>query len=81
MPAPTRSKARRWASIRNARDYSGLSTRTLRRRVADGSLPAYRPAGSHMLWIDLDDLDAMITRDGRIPAVHLEAITSPSARR
>lgn len=36
----------------------GVSTQTIRRRIKDGSLPAYR-LGPRLLRIDTDDLDAL----------------------
>ena len=69
---PTRSRtARRWLSVREAADYSGFATRTIRKRIDDGDLPAYVPRGSRLLRIDAADLDAMITAEGRIPSAHL----------
>ena len=62
---------RRWAGVGEAARYSGYATRTIRKRIADGILPAYMPRGSRLLRIDLDDLDAMIMADGRIPSAHL----------
>ncbi len=63
--------ARRWLSVRQAAEYSGFATRTIHKRIADGDLPAYVPRGSRVLRIDGDDLDAMITAEGRIPSAHL----------
>lgn len=49
----------RLASLSEAAEHVGCSTRTLRRRVADGSLTGYR-FGPRLLRIDLDELDAML---------------------
>jgi excisionase family DNA binding protein len=68
---PRSRTARRWLTVREAAEYSGFATRTIRKRIAEGVLPAYLPRGSRLLRIDGDDLDAMITADGRIPAAHL----------
>jgi excisionase family DNA binding protein len=62
---------RRWFTVREAAAYSKLATRTIRKRIAEGILPAYTPRGSRLIRIDGDDLDAMITADGRIPSAHL----------
>jgi excisionase family DNA binding protein len=67
-----RTTARRWASVAEAAHYAGMSTRTIRQRVADGDLPAYKPVGSRLVKIDLSDVDAMIEGRGRIPAGHLD---------
>lgn len=50
---------RRLASIPAAAEYAACSTKTIRRRVADGSLPAVR-FGPRVLRVDLDDLDALM---------------------
>lgn len=57
--------------MREAAAYSKLATRTIRKRIAEGVLPAYTPRGSRVIRIDGDDLDAMITGNGRIPSAHL----------
>jgi hypothetical protein len=66
MPTP-----HRWATIPEAVEYSRYATRTLMKRIADGILPAYLPRGSRLLRVDLNDVDAMIIADGRIPSAHL----------
>lgn len=55
----------RWSKLPPAAKYAGHSTKTLRRRIADGSLPAYRQ-GSRTIVVDLNDVDALFRR---IPAV------------
>lgn len=49
---------RRLATLAEAADYAACSPRTLRRRVADGTLPAYRLG--RLLRVDLDELDAAL---------------------
>lgn len=49
-----------WLSIRQAADYTGASTDTIRRRISDGQLPASYVGRSHMLRIRTDDLDALM---------------------
>lgn len=71
MPRSRTTGPRRWLTVREAAEYSKLATRTIRKRIADGILPAYVPRGSRVLRIDGDDLDAMIIADGRIPSAHL----------
>jgi len=48
-------------SVRDAAAYVGFSTDTIRSRIKDGSLPAYR-FGPRNLRIDLADLDALFNR-------------------
>jgi hypothetical protein len=54
----------RWVQIVPASGYSGFSIRTIRQRIADGDLAAYKPHGSRVWLIDLNDLDRMITEQG-----------------
>jgi excisionase family DNA binding protein len=67
-----RRRERRWAGVREAAAYAGFKERAIRQRIADGDLPAYKPAGSRVLRVDLNDVDDFIERDGRIPAGHLD---------
>ena len=48
--------ARRLASIADAADYYSCSPKTIRRRIADGSLTAYR-LGPKIIRVDLNELD------------------------
>ncbi len=66
-----RRATRRWASIRQAAEYSAYATRTIRERIADGTLPAYTGRGSRLLRLDLNDVDAWLEGEGRIPTAHL----------
>lgn len=50
----------RWATIPQVAVYSTYATRTVRQRVKDGDLPAYKPHGSRVWLIDLNDVDKMI---------------------
>ena len=52
MPAPRR------ISVHDAADYLGVSTRTLRRYIVTGKLPAYR-VGPTLIRIDRADLDKL----------------------
>jgi len=56
---------RQFESLTEAAERTGLSTYTLRRRIADGRLPAYR-SGSRIIRVDPDDVDNLLRR---IPAV------------
>jgi excisionase family DNA binding protein len=47
---------RRLAAIDTAAEYAKVSTKTIRRRVADGTLTAYR-FGPRLLRVDLNELD------------------------
>lgn len=56
MPA---NKSSRLVSLPQAAEMLGVTTRTLRRYIADGRLSAYR-LGPRMLRVDLDELDALL---------------------
>jgi len=45
--------------IATAAPLLGVSTKFIRRRIADGSLKAYRLKGSKLIRIDVADLDAL----------------------
>lgn len=51
---------RRWATVAEAARYSKFATRTIRQRIKDGDLPAYKPRGSRELRVDLADVDELI---------------------
>ncbi len=57
---PATARTRRWASVKEAAAYLGCSTRTVENRIAAGWLPRYK--NGHLVLVDLDDVDAMITR-------------------
>lgn len=40
-------------------EYLGVTTRTIRRRIADGSLTAYR-MGPRLIRVDLNELDNLL---------------------
>ncbi|MDI6910483.1 helix-turn-helix domain-containing protein [Nocardioides sp.] len=63
-PTVTCTRPRR-AKLPAAAEYAGTCTKTLRRRIADGSLPGYR-LGSRVIMVDLDDVDALFQQ---IPTV------------
>lgn len=52
---------RQFESLAEAAERTGLSTCTLRRRIADGLLPAYR-SGARIIRVDPDDVDKLLTR-------------------
>ena len=49
----------RLMGIAEAAEYANVHPSTLRRRIADGQLPAYR-VGPKLLKVDLDDVEALI---------------------
>jgi len=52
------SARRGWGTIDQAAEYLNTSRQTIRRRIADGTLKAYR--FGREIRIKLDDLDAML---------------------
>lgn len=52
---------RRLASIAEAATYFDVSTRTIRRYISNGFLPAYR-VGPRLIKVDLDELDKLARR-------------------
>lgn len=52
---------RQFESLAQASQRTGLSTRTLRRRIAEGRLPAYR-SGPRILRVDPEDVDQLMIR-------------------
>lgn len=64
MP-PTTAHAPQPLSIAQAAERAGVSPDTIRRRIADGTLPAYR-VGPKLIRVDAADVDARLRRP--IPA-------------
>jgi len=58
-PTPTAAPARHLVSVADAAEYVGCTDKTIRRRVSEGALTAYR-FGPRMLRVDLAELDAML---------------------
>jgi excisionase family DNA binding protein len=62
-----RSRARRpspeprWATMKEAVEYSRIPWRTLRRWIGEGRLPGYR-IGPRLIQVDLNDLDRLRRR-------------------
>jgi excisionase family DNA binding protein len=52
-------RRKRLASIQKGEDYSGLSSKTLRRYIAAGRIHGYR-LGPKLLRIDLNELDDLL---------------------
>lgn len=60
---PTSHNPRRnLVSLNEAAEYAGCSTRTIRRIIASGGMPAYRlPGASRMIRVDLAELEAALS--------------------
>jgi excisionase family DNA binding protein len=58
MPASPRNAPHDWKSPNQAAEYAGVSVKTIRRRILDGSLPAQR-FGPRLLRLDRADLDRL----------------------
>lgn len=56
MPKSPEQHRRRLVDIGQAAAYASVSTKTIRRRIADGTIKGYR-LGSCTLRIDLNELD------------------------
>jgi excisionase family DNA binding protein len=59
MSRSTALPTRHFISIEQAAEYTGLSAKTLRRRIADGTLTGYR-AGPKLVRVDQADVDRML---------------------
>ena len=59
LPRSTALPTRHFVSIEQAAEYTGLSTKTIRRRISDGTLTGYR-AGPKLMRVDLNEVDAML---------------------
>lgn len=55
----TTTPTRRWASLTLAADYLGVSEKTIRRMISDGTITGYR-MGRRLIRVDLDELDALM---------------------
>lgn len=53
--------SRRALTVQEAAEVYGVSARTLRARIADGSLPGYR-LGPRVIRVRVEDLDALMQR-------------------
>ncbi|MBS9373621.1 helix-turn-helix domain-containing protein [Rhodococcus sp. B50] len=53
--------ARRMVGLTEAADHFGVCTKTLRRRIADGTLKAYR-LGGKAIRVDLNEAEAALLR-------------------
>ncbi|SMC94887.1 DNA binding domain-containing protein, excisionase family [Janibacter indicus] len=57
----TTHSRRQFETLNQAAERTGLSVRTLRRRIAAGLLPAYR-SGPRVLRVDPADVDRLMVR-------------------
>jgi excisionase family DNA binding protein len=57
---PKKTATRQWVTVAEAAEYAGVSHKTIRRRIVDGSLPAHR-FGPQLLRISVVDLDRLFT--------------------
>jgi excisionase family DNA binding protein len=57
---PRQPADRRYASIGQAADYAGVSSRTIRRYIVAGRITGYR-VGPKLLKVDLNEIDRIIT--------------------
>jgi excisionase family DNA binding protein len=60
-PGPP-SLPHRWAKLREAAEYAGVSYQTIYRMTKDGRLPVYRAGTSRVLRVDLLDVDEKVMR-------------------
>ena len=51
--------SRRYITLEDAADMLGCTTRTIRNRIADGSLTGYR-LGKRAIRVDLADVEALL---------------------
>lgn len=50
----------RWASLPDAATYLGVSQKTLRRMIQDGTITGYR-INSRLIRLDLNELDTVLS--------------------
>lgn len=59
MPTATANVPQRYETLKQAAERTGLTERTLRRRIADGALTAYR--SGRAIRLRPEDVDALFT--------------------
>lgn len=59
MPRTTATPERRLVTIAEAANFAACNPRTIRRRIADGSLAGYR-MGPRLVRVDLNELDRLL---------------------
>ena len=58
MASKSRNRPR-YAKIPVAAEYAGVCSKTIRRRISDGSLTGHR-FGQRLILVDLDELDGLM---------------------
>lgn len=58
---PTKKQLPVYISLEQAAEVMSLSTKTIRRRISDGTIPAYQ-CGRRPIRIRLDELEAALRR-------------------
>lgn len=63
MPSKTQKLTEpvQWLTLSQAAEHAAASTRTVRRWIAEGKLPAYRAAGKASIRVRLADVDALFS--------------------
>ncbi|EHK84255.1 DNA binding domain-containing protein [Rhodococcus pyridinivorans AK37] len=56
---PEGKTSRRLVSIPESAKYAGVCTKTIRRRISDGSITGYR-FGPRLIRVDLNEIDDML---------------------
>ena len=64
MPENVPAHSRRLASVAQAADYAAVCTKTIRRKIADGTLTAYR--ADRIIRVDLDSVDSWLKPIGGV---------------
>lgn len=70
------TRTRGMVSLAEAAELAGLSIRTLRRRIAEGELPAYR-TGPRLIRVHPDDLVTLVVPMNTAAAERLEVDSAP----
>jgi len=58
----TTIRRRRYGSIQDVADLWGVSSKTVRRRLADGTISGFRPPNSRLIRLDLDEASEAMQR-------------------
>lgn len=61
MRAQVPERRRRLVALSNAAEQYDISVKTLRRRIADGTLTGYK-LGPRLLRVDLDELESSLSK-------------------
>ena len=74
--AARQAQTRGMVSLAEAAELAGVSIRTLRRRIADGALPAYR-TGPRLIRVHPDDLLTIVVPMNTVAAERLQSDSGP----